>query len=478
MRYQEDVPQRLTEDSVLGKDQPGRIRMFEFPGLDADHPTHSQLLKMVQGNILKSHGRNYSTFTLLRFPSHKARLQELREWIRRLPVTSALAQLRGAEKYRSDGVSDDPFVGFYLSASGYRALGYGRALPQDPAFRGGMKSAGSRLFDLNANHWEAKYQDRIDALLLVADDDEARLSRFTSSCQRDLAAFAEEVGIEQGCVIRNSHGESIEHFGYVDGISNPLFLKHDIERFASTVSLPVWDPTANPFHLVLANDPHVRGEFGSYLVFRKLEQDIAGFSAHCSHLGAAIGDSSDRAGAMVIGRNQNGTPVAGSIDLGSPRDDLNNFIYDDGGSNHLACPFQAHVRKMNPRVDDPMARARRIARRGIAYGTDNNKPADAGVGKQVTNSCGLLFLCFQQDIGRQFEFLQRMWANREDFPEPLRHAGIDPVIGQFRRYHTSPRAQLWPKRDGRVVRYPFWGYVRLRGGEYFFAPSLSFLVRC
>jgi hypothetical protein len=80
----------------------------------------------------------------------------------------------------------------------------------------------------------------------------------------------------------------------------------------------------------------------------------------------------------------------------------------------------------------------------------------------------------------QFEFIQRTWVDNPNFPEllvfPGLNTGDDALIGQH------PRApQKWPLRWGQGGRFigrrsfNFGGFVQLRGGEYFFAPSLSFL---
>jgi deferrochelatase/peroxidase EfeB len=42
--------------------------------------------------------------------------------------------------------------------------------------------------------------------------------------------------IENGNVIRNSDGDGIEHFGYADGISQPLFFKEEIEEYKEKYS--------------------------------------------------------------------------------------------------------------------------------------------------------------------------------------------------------------------------------------------------
>jgi deferrochelatase/peroxidase EfeB len=86
---------------------------------------------------------------------------------------------------------------------------------------------------------------------------------------------------------------------------------------------------------------------------------------------------------------------------------------------------------------------------------------------------GLLFMCFQASIRHQFAFMQRAWCNAANFVR--NGTGLDPVIGQ----PPAPPAmeQSWPKDYGNPgsVKFRFEHFVRVRGGEYFFAPSLPFL---
>ncbi len=39
------------------------------------------------------------------------------------------------------------------------------------------------------------------------------------------------MAIEYGSIIRNANKDGIEHFGYVDGISQPLFLKEEVDEW-------------------------------------------------------------------------------------------------------------------------------------------------------------------------------------------------------------------------------------------------------
>jgi Dyp-type peroxidase family len=141
---------------------------------------------------------------------------------------------------------------------------------------------------------------------------------------------------------------------------------------------------------------------------------------------------------------------------------LNSFKY----TNDSACPLSAHTRKTNPRETDtnnPQSIRARIVRNGIPYGSEfSDKPGEAR---------GLLFACYQSRIEDGFRFIQQAWANNVDFPE--RDAGHDPIIGQSSDRQLSvtiTNAENLPRKLP-----PLAEMVTLKGGDYFFVPSISAL---
>jgi deferrochelatase/peroxidase EfeB len=275
-------------------------------------------------------------------------------------------------------------------------------------------------------------------------------------------------------------------------------------------------------------DPHGRdyNSFGSFLVFRKLEQNVVGFmnAEEKSIPPMKDGDgivNKNLAGAMMVGRFRNGNPLVTSGGFtGDIRDGLrisNDFDYSNDSppppSSHpqysSKCPFFAHTRITNPRADikvvpPTFVHSVRLTRRSIPYQdvsrfgegkedivilTDeelNYKPPPTGVGLP---GVGLLFMSYQAHIGKQFEFIQNNWASHGHIAG--RNIGQDGVIGQksdlppglpFKPAQPDLQPRKLPEQWGRDVNpaapeITFGGFIKNKGGEYFFTPAISFLQR-
>lgn len=461
--------------------------------IDPNDPQFAPMLQNLQGNILKGHGRDHTVHMLMEFqPSLPHFHTNLRKTAAQY-VTSAAQQLHDTQQFKDFGIPGGLFGNLMLTARGYAKLGFtpaqiAAAFPEAPGdlgvtsnFKDGMAAGIPDLSDPPESSWDAGYQGRrVDAMLLLADDDEGFLLRQAHAAAAQVSAFATILAVEHGGALRNESGNGIEHFGYVDGRSQPIYLAPDIADEGGTDK---WNPSA-PLGQVLVPDRAVSDadSFGSYFVFRKLEQDVLHFKMREQDLATSLGladEDRERAGAMVIGRFEDGTPVVLSQTDGFRPVKDNNFQYDldpDG----LKCPFAAHIRKSNPRGDigrqfgaDPNVaeRPRRMTRRGIPYGTRKFNPdAEQSIEDLPSGGVGLLFMCFGNSIANQFAFIQKNWVNAPDFVKG--GVGIDPVIGE-----GAPTDQNWPVAWGAAGTKPvgFEGFVTLKGGEYFFAPSLPFL---
>lgn len=441
--------------------------------LDPDAPQHAAMLDDLQGNILKGHGRHHTRHIFFKFGKDSA---QAKKWIMNFSkdITSAFKQREEAKKRRKAGKQwvEKTFRSFVLTANGYQALGFkNNQIPSDPKFRKGMKGSRTDLNDRPSQEWDKPYRDEIHAMIILAHKDEKQLrveSRQLRDTIKHTKGALEEITTEEGRVLQDEHKNVLEHFGYVDGRSQPLFLKEDIESQKRTEGIDQYDPST-PLSSVLVKDPNSgKGSqsYGSYFVFRKLEQDVKGFKAAEEQLAEVLkleDEEAERAGALVVGRFEDGTPVTLQSGEGMHNPVFNNFNYQND-KNGSKCPFQGHIRKVNPREQSQEEGGHRIARRGITYG----EREDLDIHPE--NGVGLLFMCFQSDIAKQFEHLQKM-ANATT-------GGLDPIIGQTGNKKT-PLQQQWPPDwagEGRKTKaFNFQGFVTLKGGEYFFAPSISFL---
>jgi Dyp-type peroxidase family len=244
---------------------------------------------------------------------------------------------------------------------------------------------------------------------------------------------------------------------------------------------------------------------GSYLVFRKLRQDVAGFSAavqaEWSRLRGTAGFedfTTERIGACIVGRWRSGAPLmraplADNPTMGDDANASNSFFYarntpavtydpalghapdplplaqkdGDGG----VCPLSAHIRKVNPRdeITEQGSSVRtlehRIIRRGVPFGPDYD-PSDP---MSATEPRGLLFVCYQRSIVDGFEFLQHNWANSATAPHDS--GGRDLVIGR-----GSPRELRIKAGGGRIDSISIASFVYAEGAAYLFAPGRQALV--
>jgi Dyp-type peroxidase family len=467
-----------------------------------------------QGNILKGHGREHTTLLLVEFTDQG----NTREWIRQLlaglstgpsvldtvRITSTAKQLRDRQAFHKSKADAGLFTSLLFTAAGLDYLGaptpqesqdqtpgHGRA----SAFATGMRNAATLqlLADPKPTDWDAEWwtntatgePSEVHALLLLADDLANRLQPAVAFMTQRSASLGVMVRIAQHGQRLLENGHDIEHFGYADGVSQPLFLNddNDVEPYPGDVALGAED-------LVLVPDTlgSKASSFGSFLVYRKLQQKVRDFKdAEGEEEDAADGtlanvlglQGSDRAraGAMIVGRFENGTPLTV---LGTEEDEAGKPVFTNRFDYHndqagLKCPFHAHIRKVNPRGETKdkfgLELRHRITRRGIPYGPKlpDGAPED-GVSR------GLLFMCYQRNIGQQFEFMQQAWANTVNFihgadpAKGISAVDLDPVIGQgMRGALTFPL--VYEKAVTRQA--DFKQFVHLKGGEYFYAPSLS-----
>ena len=449
-------------------------------------PQRVDFLKNLQANILKGHGREYVALIFFEIKH----VDKARDFLSTYPVSDSFSQLTESEKFKQTGEPGGVVRLVFLSKSGLDKFGKSNDLSDAP-FQQKMKEDPSVLDFGVSDFWQNELKKEIDILLLIAFHEEHTLSRIVGKLVDKIAneesGFFKTIFIQEGRAYKNGDGEGVEHFGYVDGRSQPLFLKSAYEEEIK-VGKNLYDPKALLSQFIF-KDPLSASDnsFGSYFVFRKLEQNVASFKEREGDLARELGlsgEGKERAGAMVVGRFEDGTPLVIRPEEGGVPV-INNFNYE-ADLNGSKCPFHSHIRKTNPRRPEPVDEKgftddlkRQMARRGITYGTRLQHPDTKEFIDKPNDGVGLLFMSYQKSIEDQFHFMQTQWANNEFFPSFKKEDkdGIDPIIGQA----SSPEAVLanqkwlteYGSAKGNKKEFLFKGFVSLKGGEYFYAPSIS-----
>jgi deferrochelatase/peroxidase EfeB len=172
---------------------------------------------------------------------------------------------------------------------------------------------------------------------------------------------------------------------------------------------------------------------------RELQQRVAAFwnslktgaALIRAHDPTATHVTADWLAERVIGRNLDGhllCPGPGKFLKQDPYGQPENaFGFRKVDPKGFGCPAGSHVRRANPRdsLAKDLASAQtlldaannhRILRRGRKFGTTL-----ADRDKDDNSERGLLFICLNTDIARQFEFVQQTWLlNRNSSPRDRR----------------------------------------------------------
>ena len=284
-----------------------------------------------------------------------------------------------------------------------------------------------------------------------------------------------EIGNLQATLPLPIDGPIREHFGFVDGISQPILAgTDDAERFPESSHLSAlgefvfgYQDGAGETSLPTLTSDARFGKNGSYLVLSQLAQCVPEFWDFMRRQTAGPDEAAHLA-AKVVGRWPDGTPLVPYVN----RDD-NEFGFSADPYGH-GCPIGAHIRRANPRdsflntnhpVDSAISRNRhRILRRGRSYGeryTEELQNADS--------PRGLYFMCLNSDIERQFEFIQQNWINSPAF---FGLAGErDPLISGRLKPATMTVAGV----PAPVCVAGLEQFVIVEGAQYFFLPGLRAL---
>jgi deferrochelatase/peroxidase EfeB len=290
------------------------------------------------------------------------------------------------------------------------------------------------------------------------------------------------------------NGATVEHFGFGDGGSDPVFdAAHAGTKYSNHVhvgeALVGYENSADPPPPAPAPGSVAELLFnGSFLAVRKLRQDLGVLDAilaraqHGTGQGAAALDPQTLMAKMMgrwpIGHPQENWPLA---DENAPS--VNDFLYegDAGGSK---CPLQAHIRRANPRSAAPPGlhslledgtRAPRIFRRSLSYG-----PQRDAQGSNQDAERGLVFMAYNASLAEQFEVVQRWLSGgnstggASSAPDPFLGIAEPGRTRVFRFAHGAGVERVHLDGDDDLHADPA-PIVRLEWGCYFFAPSTEAL---
>jgi Dyp-type peroxidase family len=392
-----------------------------------------------------------------------------------------------------------------LTSAGVQALAGRDALAMgfSEPFATGMATEYRRrlLADVGANdpttwQWGGPATEAIHVAALLFAGSGGKLAEL----QQDVIRSAEAAGMYMVKVLETAKNSDREHFGFRDGISQPViaefasqpregdvvrigeFVLGYVNEYDQRTPRPLLPPAADP-QRILPADPEGSGAAdlgrnGSYLVFRQLRQDVEKFENYLTKA-ATVGGHVDAAArellaAKIVGRwRGSGAPLTTSPDYDDPNEaGANGFAYHELDAAGLRCPIGAHIRRANPRDSLPpnpgtadskkVNRLHRLLRRGRTYGPEKTDSSGA--------ERGLHFLCFNANIARQYEFVQHSWLNGPSFGGLV---GSEDAL-------TTPRA-AGPARfavPAIPVRRRYDGlpqFVQVRGGAYLFMPGIRAL---
>jgi Dyp-type peroxidase family len=406
---------------------------------------------------------------------------------------------------------DDRAVNIALTSSGLQRLGLAPDVLGmfSNEFVAGMTTPHRTriLGDLDENaparwEWGGPNSPAIDAALLLYARNEATLA----TLEDEQTSLLQGGGVRLLRRLGTVNLDGVEPFGFRDGISQPFveglsktgppettvrageFLLGYPNEYGLYTDRPLLEPSADPAGTLRrdaagSGRPDL-GRNGSYLVFRQLRQDVSAFWRFVDGATRRPDGNSDpearlRLAAKMVGRWPSGAPLTLAPDADDPAlAEANDFAYHDEDRRGTRCPVGSHIRRSNPRDSlDPrpgtsgsfdVNRRHRILRRGREYGPPLSTD-QALVGDDSADR-GLHFICLNANIQRQFEFVNHTWLNNPKFDRLYDDA--DPLVAPSAPHGGTFTIPTEGVRE-RVTNVP--RFVSVKGGAYFFLPSLAAL---
>jgi Dyp-type peroxidase family len=483
-----------------------------------------EILADIQGFLTSGYGHlPFATYLFLQIHEpHQART-----WLQKLgsSITSSAPWPLGADGRK---IKPSSAIDLALTAAGLAALGLPpRVLCTFPTeFQEGIAHAhrSTILGDTEESapaHWElgGSATSPIHAVVMIHGASELDLDGVCEAQRRlvdGTAGAVSEIGVQSGY----RPGTNREPFGFHDGMAQPSiqgitgagvptgeFILGYPNHYRIVPPTPVVSadldggatlpPLATPYHA--HEELRDLGLNGSYVVYRKLQQDVAGFWQFMKREAVRSRGAEDPAymvwlAARFVGRWPSGAPLILSPDTDNPRlGDRDDFLYA-ADADGFACPLGAHMRRVHPRdVIRPygneqslsMSEAHRLLRRGRVFGPQLfdpgalDSPTSPDSAKVLTElrddgaARGIHFFCVNASIKSQFEFVQQTWCNNPRFSGL--HENKDPIAGDSGRPDDPPSHMTIPGRPVAMRTAAVPRFVTVKGGAYLFMPSLRAL---
>jgi len=218
--------------------------------------------------------------------------------------------------------------------------------------------------------------------------------------------------------------------------------------------------------------PDILGRNSTYVGLRKYQSCVGAFNRFLRANGSTEAER-ELLAAKLVGRWRSGAPLvlAPEVDnpsLGADPQRNNDFDYSDDPRGRRT-PFGCHIRRMNPRYTKLTrltdVKLHRLIRRGATYGQPYDPNALSEADDEVPR--GAYFLFISAKAMTTIEFLQQEWINDGNFVDLGDER--DPMIGLQEEEATF----TIPKDPVRRLIRGIETFNVLRGGEYFFMPSIS-----
>jgi Dyp-type peroxidase family len=217
--------------------------------------------------------------------------------------------------------------------------------------------------------------------------------------------------------------------GFNDGVSNPFRLSNNV----------IW---------TTRQDEGEKFQDGTYMVFQKIEHDLDEWQklheekqelwvGRSKGTGLLIGTlSKDEDNKLALEMRANNEIIRRRAiskwkKLYNQQKFPDTKFYDPAQTQYrgiqLGCPVWSHVRKANPRQADGAANIL-IFRRGYLFTDD---------GADGKSKSGLLFICFQRDIEKGFEYIKKNFLNNVNFPVPEQRKNFNSL--ELQKRHQQGR---------------------------------------